>query len=240
MILSYPKSRMVFIVLISLTVLSALLILLLHSSGFQGENEILAVVVASLGFFISVSAARLIMNSEILSLRYMLANAVNLERCAEDLRRAAMKMRKRSEERFQTASQAADALSITGRGDEAIALLHSVVSANPSPERTTHFLLSALRYSLMKGDMEGAREYAAKAEKAIQGLGSGIGKGLYEREIKPFRSFLDGEETLLIHRFRTAENKLMKLEAAMLLRDSDDTEIRSECIGFISEPKKIE
>lgn len=240
MVLSYRKSRMTLIALLALTAVLTVLILLFHESGFSGEKEILAVIVASLGAFISISVARLVMNSEILSLRYMLINAINLEKCAKELEAASKRMRKRSEDKFQTALQAADALSILGRSDEAIALLLSAAECNPTPEHATQFLLSALRYSILAKDGKGAVEYKEKLKTALKGLKGGIGKGLYEKEFKQFESFLDGEETLLIHRFRSADNTLIKLEAAMMLSGSENEELRKECIEFISKPKGIE
>ena len=240
MILAYTKSRNVLIALLLITAVLTAMILFMHTSGFAGEKELLAIVVASLGFFISVSVSRLIMNSEILSLRYMLTNAMNLEKCAAELEKAARKMRKRSEDRFQTAVQASDAMSIIGQGTKAIEFLRSVTLDNPTPEHTTQFLLSAVRYSILCGDIEGAKDYSGKAATAISGLRQGIGKGIYEKEHKQFESFLKGEDTMLSHRFHTAETTLIKLEAAMMLSASDDIALRSECLEFISKPKEIE
>ena len=238
MILAYRKSRNTLIAMLLVTAVLTALILLLHESGFDGERELLAVIVASLGFFISISVSRLIMNSEILSLRYMLTNAIKLDKCATELERASRKMKKKSEDRFQTAAQAADAMSMIGRADDAVDLIISTASENPTPEHTTQALISALRYSLLKGDMSAASDYALKARKAVEGLGNGIGKGIYDKELRIFESFLSGEETMLSHRYHTAETELIKLEAAMLLSDSNDIALKDECIRFISEPRE--
>ena len=175
MILAYRKSRNTLMAMLLVTAVLTALILLLHKSGFDGERELLAVIVASLGFFISISVSRLIMNSEILSLRYMLTNAIKLDKCAAELERASRKMKRKSEDRFQTAAQAADAMSMIGRADDAVDLIISTASENPTPEHTTQALISALRYSLLKGDMSAASDYALKARKAVEGLGNGIG-----------------------------------------------------------------
>lgn len=238
MILAYRKSRNTLIAMLLVTAVLTALILLLHKSGFDGERELLAVIVASLGFFISISVSRLIMNSEILSLRYMLTNAIKLDKCAAELERASRKMKRKSEDRFQTAAQAADAMSMIGRMDDAVDLIISTASENPTPEHTTQALISALRYSLLKGDMSVASDYAAKARKAVEGLGNGIGKGIYDKELRIFESFLSGEETMLTHRYHTAETELIKLEAAMLLSDSNDIALKDECVRFISEPRE--
>ncbi len=238
MILAYRKSRNTLIAMLLVTAVLTALILLLHKSGFDGERELLAVIVASLGFFISISVSRLIMNSEILSLRYMLTNAIKLDKCAVELERASRKMKRKSEDRFQTAVQAADAMSMIGRADDAVDLIISTASDNPTPEHTTQALISALRYSLLKGDMSAASDYAAKARKAVEGLGNGIGKGIYDKELRIFESFLSGEETMLSHRYHTAETELIKLEAAMLLSGSNDIALKDECVRFISEPRE--
>ena len=240
MVLAYTKSRSVLIALLAATAALTVLILVLHVSSFPGEREILAVIVASLGFFISISVSRLIMNSEILSLRYMLTNAMNLERCAAELEKASKRMRKRSEDRFQTAVQAADALSMLGHPDQAIRLLMQAASDNSTPEHVTQFLISALRYSIVNGDMAAAAQYRDKAATALGGLKKGIGKGIYEKEFKVFESYLEGEETMMAHRFHTADTVFTKLEAAMVLSQSDDEKLKSECLEFISKPRDIQ
>ena len=161
MILSYPKSRRTLIALIALTALIVLLILLLYKPENPEERPIIAIIIGSLGAFISVSSARFVMNSEILSLKYMLSNAISLERCAGELRSAARRMRKGSESRFQTAQQAADAFSAIGRYDEAIGLLRDMALERPIASRSTSFLLAALRYSILKGGDKEREDYLA-------------------------------------------------------------------------------
>ena len=149
-----------------------------------------------------------------------------------------IQMKRKSEDRFQTAVQAADAMSMIGRADDAVDLIISTASENPTPEHTTQALISALRYSLLKGDISAASDYAVKARKAVEGLGNGIGKGIYDKELRIFESFLSGEETMLSHRYHTAETELIKLEAAMLLSGSNDIALKDECVRFISEPRE--
>ena len=235
MILSYPKSRKTLIALISLTALFVVLILLLYRPENPEECAIIAIIVGSLGAFISVSSARFVMNSEILSLRYMLSNAISLERCAEELRSAARMMRKGSESRFQTAAQAADAYSAIGSYDEAIELLRDVALERPAASRSTTFLLAALRYSILKGDSEAADEYQEKLGMAISGMPQGMTRSHFEREMKPFSSFLSGEYGPMENRFHNGETLLIRLEAARLLLDGSDGNLRQECIALIEE-----
>ena len=209
MILSYPKSRRTLIALIALTALIVLLILLLYKPENPEERPIIAIIIGSLGAFISVSSARFVMNSEILSLKYMLSNAISLERCAEELRSAARRMRKGSESRFQTAQQAADAFSAIGRYDEAIGLLRDMALERPIASRSTSFLLAALRYSILKGGDKEAEEYLGKLRTAIEGMPQGMTRSHFER--------------------------LIRLEAARMLLDGSDGNLRQECVALIEE-----
>lgn len=236
MILSYPKSRRTLIALIALTALIVLLILLLYKPENPEERPIIAIIIGSLGAFISVSSARFVMNSEILSLKYMLSNAISLERCAGELRSAARRMRKGSESRFQTAQQAADAFSAIGRYDEAIGLLRDVALERPIASRSTSFLLAALRYSILKGGDKEAEEYLGKLRTAIEGMPQGMTRSHFEREMKPFASFLSGETGPLENRLHNGETLLIRLEAArMLLDGSSDGNLRQECVALIEE-----
>ena len=237
MILAYPKSRKTLIALLSFTALLVILILLLYRPENPEERVIIAIIVGSLGAFISVSASRLIMNSEIVSLRYMLANAISLERCSKELERAARMMRKGSDSRFQTAEEAADALSAIGRYDDATELLRTIALERPTASRSAAFLLAAMRYSLLKGDSDGAEEYRKKLEKAVSGM-QGVTRNHFEREMLPYVSFMKGETASLENRFHGGETILIKLEAATLLRNHSDERLMQECIAFIAEPTK--
>ena len=237
MFLSWKKSRNTFLVLLGITILLVVMILSLHQGGDSSEKEILAVVVASLGFFISVSAARLVMNSEMLSLRYMLDNAIRLDRCAKELGNAALRMRKGSADRFRTACQAAEAMNLTGRSGEAVEMLHRITMERPEPARSTEFLSAAMRYSLMKGDTKAAADYLGKLKTAAEGLPKGISRETFEKDIRTFSSFIQGDMKALERRFREGSSALVRLEAAMLLRDKCSDMLREECTAFIADPE---
>ncbi len=220
MLFAYPKSRKTFITLIGITALLVILLLAFFRPEVPEDRYILAVVVASLGAFISLSIARLIMNSEILALRYLLESAEKLDKCATELAVSAKRMRKGSNDRFQTAILASDAMNAIGQSDEAIEFLRTIAMERPTAERTTSFLMNAFRYSLSMQDRKSAEEYLEKLHKALEGLPKGITKGIYEKELRPFENYLNGDTSLLEKRRNETDSELIRQEATRLLEIS--------------------